>query len=353
MTSAIRLLMAASGTGGHLFPALALAQQLPDYQIEWLGVPDRLEQTLVPQTYSLHTVNVMGFQGPLGLKTLRICWHLLSAVWRVRQLLQQRQIDVVCTTGGYIAGPVILAARSLGLPVVLHESNYIPGKVTYWLGRFCYAVALGFAGTAQQLPHLKTQWVGTPVRAQFYQPQNLDLPIPAHLPLIVVVGGSQGALSVNRLVRACVPTWVEAGAFIVHLTGQQDSESAEFHHEQYLALPFYDNMAGLLQRADLAISRAGAGTLTELAITATPALLIPYPFAAEDHQTLNARVFVEAGAALCYAQKELTALQLNQEVVQLLGAPERLQSMGQAARQLAVVDSAQQLAAIVRGITPP
>jgi len=353
MTDAIRLLMAASGTGGHLFPALALAQQLPDYQIEWLGVPDRLEQTLVPQIYPLHTVKVMGFQGPPGLKTLQICWHLWSAVWRVRQLLQQRKIDVVCTTGGYIAGPVILAARSLGIPVVLHESNYIPGKVTYWLGRLCHTVALGFAGTAQYLPALKTQWVGTPVRAQFYEPQNFDLPIPAHLPLIVVVGGSQGAVSLNRLARACVPTWVEAGAFIVHLTGKQDPEASDFHYQHYLALPFYDNMAGLLQRANLAISRAGAGTLTELAITATPALLIPYPFAAEDHQTLNARVFVETGAARCYAQKELTPQQLNQEVQQLLQTPERLQSMGQAARQLAVLDSAQQLAAIVRAITPP
>ncbi|BFM38626.1 undecaprenyldiphospho-muramoylpentapeptide beta-N-acetylglucosaminyltransferase [Synechocystis sp. LKSZ1] len=348
MTEPTRLLIAASGTGGHLFPALALAQQLPDYQIEWLGVPNRLEQTLVPQDYPLHTITVTGFQGKPSLKTLKILGQLIGAIFQVRRLLQERRIDVVCSTGGYIAGPTILAAKSLGIPVILHESNFIPGKVTYWLGRWCHCVAIGFAGTAKYLPKITTHWVGTPVREPFRSPQPLDLPISPERCLIVVAGGSQGALPLNQRVRPCIPAWVAAGAEIIHLTGQNDPEAETFQHPHYQALPFYDNMAGLLQRADLAISRAGAGTLTELAITQTPAILIPYPFAAEDHQSYNARVFAEAGAAEVYPQRELTSDQLEQQVLALLQNPDQRRAMAEASRRLAIVDSAEQLAVLVR-----
>ncbi len=351
MSQPLRLLIAASGTGGHLFPALALAQELPDYQIEWLGVPDRLEQTLVPKDYPLHTINVTGFQGKPGLKTLKTLWQLVGAIFRVRRLLQARKIDVVCSTGGYIAGPTILAAKSLGIPMVLHESNFIPGKVTYWLGRYCYRVALGFVGTAAYLPGVSSQWVSTPVRAQFRQSQPLALDIPDDRRLIVVAGGSQGAIAINQQVRHCVSAWVEAGAEIIHLTGNNDPETLTFSHPHYWALPFFDNMAGLLQRADLAISRAGAGTLTELAVTRTPSILIPYPFAAEDHQRFNAEVFGEAGAASVYNQADLTPEKLQSIVIELLENEPKRQQMVDATGRLAVMDSAEQLADIVRGAT--
>ncbi|MGA1622673.1 MAG: UDP-N-acetylglucosamine--N-acetylmuramyl-(pentapeptide) pyrophosphoryl-undecaprenol N-acetylglucosamine transferase, partial [Synechocystis sp.] len=167
MTKPIRLLIAASGTGGHLFPALALAQQLPDYHIDWLGVPDRLETTLVPQEYPLQTVAVEGFQGRPSLKTIKIFWNLLQAVLTVKGLIETKEIDGICTTGGYIAAPAILAAKWCGIPVIFHESNFIPGKVTTWFGRWCDQVALGFQDTANYLPNCSTVWVSTPVRQQF------------------------------------------------------------------------------------------------------------------------------------------------------------------------------------------
>ena len=344
----IRLLIAASGTGGHLFPALALAQQLPDYDIEWLGVPNRLEQTLVPKEYPLFTIAVEGFQGGLSLKTLKVAWGLVIAVFKVRQLLKSHKIDVICTTGGHIAGPTVLAARSLGIPVILHEANFIPGKVTKLFASSFQTIALGFAGTAQFLPKVKTVWVSTPVRSLFREPQPLDLPIPENMPLIVVAGGSQGAVSVNQQIRPCVAAWVEAGAYIVHLTGKNDPDAETFSHPNYLALPFYDNMAGLLQRANLAISRSGAGTFTALAVTNTPSILIAYPVAAEDHQSYNAKVFEDAGAAQVYAQKQLTPAILENVVLDLLRSPEKLTVMAEAASSLAIIDSAEKLADLVR-----
>ena len=347
-----RLLIAASGTGGHLFPAIALAEQLPDYQIEWLGVPNRLETQLVPSQYPLHTIVVEGFQERFGLYSLRILSKLTSSILQVRQLLKQGKFQGVFTTGGYIAAPAVIAARSLSLPVILHESNALPGKVTRWFSPWCSAIALGFEPAAQYLPRAKTIYTGTPVRSQFRvgagELLRVELPIPENVPLIVVFGGSQGAVAINQVVRQCASAWFDAGAWIVHLTGDNDPDAGSLQHPQYVSLPFYDNMAALLQRANLAISRAGAGSLTELAVIGTPSILIPYPYAAEDHQTYNAAVFTAAGAALVFHQAELTHQLLSSKVLSLLHSPEQLEQMRFSAEAIAVPDSAERLATLVR-----
>lgn len=347
-----RLLIAASGTGGHVFPAIATAEQLSDYQIEWLGTPDRLETQLIGDRYPLHTISVAGFQQKLGLGTLKILLKLVASVRQVRQLLKQGNFDGVFTTGGYIAAPAILAARSLGLPVILHESNALPGKVTRWFAPWCSAVAIGFEAAAARLPGAKTVFVGTPVRSQFRTAPSedslADLPIPPNVPLIVVAGGSQGAVALNQIVREAAPAWLAIGAWVVHLTGENDPDVKSLQHSQYLALPFYHGMAGLFQRANLVISRSGAGTLTELAVTHTPSILVPYPYAAEDHQAFNAEVFVKVRAAKMFRQADLSPKILEKEVLALLNASHQLSEMSRQAASLAVVDSAERSANLVR-----
>jgi UDP-N-acetylglucosamine--N-acetylmuramyl-(pentapeptide) pyrophosphoryl-undecaprenol N-acetylglucosamine transferase len=349
---ATKLLIAASGTGGHLFPAIALAEQLPDYEIEWLGVPDRLETQLVPAQYPLHKISVAGFQERLGLSTLRNLSKIATSVFQVRQVLQQGAFQGVFTTGGYIAAPAVLAARSLGIPAILHESNAIPGKVTRFFSSFCTAVALGFEPAAQYLPRINTIYTGTPVRSQFLSAKKqlppLDLPIPDDAFLVIVVGGSQGAVAVNQIIRQCAPAWFDAGVWIVHLTGNNDPAVASLQHPQYFPLPFYDNMASLLHRANLAIGRSGAGTVTELAMTCKPAIFIPFPAAAEDHQFYNAQVLAASGAAIVFRQKELTPEVLQRQVLELLHSPSELQKMAAAAEKIAVPDSAERLAKLVR-----
>ncbi len=348
MSKPIRLLIAASGTGGHLFPALALAEQLPDYKIEWLGVPNRLETQLVPDQYPLHTINLSGFQQRFGLGTMGILLRLANSIRQVRQLLKENNFQGLVTTGGYIAAPAIIAARSLSLPVILHEANALPGKVTRWLSPWCTNVAVGFAAAENYLPRVSTVVTGTPVRSQFRTPQTLDLPIPENVPLIVVVGGSQGAVAINQLVRQSAPAWFDAGAWIVHLTGEKDPDAQSLQHPQYITLPFYKNMAGLFQRANLAISRAGAATLTELTVTQTPAILIPYPYAAEDHQIFNAAVLADAGAGIVFRESELTPQLLESKVLHFLKSPVELAEMRSRAGALAIPDSAEILANLVR-----
>ncbi|MEL6472401.1 MAG: undecaprenyldiphospho-muramoylpentapeptide beta-N-acetylglucosaminyltransferase, partial [Cyanobacteria bacterium J06623_4] len=329
------------------------AQQLQtDYAIEWLGVPDRLETQLVPDSYPLHTVKMGGVQGGFGLSTLKLAAKFAKSTAQVRRLLKRGDFRGVFTTGGYIAAPAIIAARSLGLPAILHESNALPGKVTRWLSPWCTTVALGFPEAVQHLPKAETMVVGTPVRSQFLQAtQNAiglsDIEIPAGVPLIVVVGGSQGAVAVNQMVRAAAPRWLEAGKWIVHITGTNDPDADSFSHPHYIHRPFYNDMAALFSRADLAVSRAGAGTLIELAITGTPSILIPYPFAAEDHQTYNARAFDDAGAGQMYPQSELSGEILETLVSYLFSDPQKLSAMSVAAMRLATTDSAAKMADLI------
>ncbi|MEM9567763.1 MAG: undecaprenyldiphospho-muramoylpentapeptide beta-N-acetylglucosaminyltransferase [Cyanobacteria bacterium P01_E01_bin.34] len=324
-----RLLIAASGTGGHLFPALAVAEHLSDVDIHWLGVPDRLETQLITD-YPLTTVAMSGLQGPPGLSYLRAFWQLGMSFLKVRGLLKKQDCQGVFTTGGYISAPAILAARSLGLPVILHESNALPGKVTRWLAPRCSIVVLGVSEAATKLTAPKIQVVGNPVRQVFNQPQSLDLPIPVEAPTIVVSGGSQGARGLNRLVTEAAPAWIERGAWIIHLAGELDADEVAQRapdSPQYLHFPFRQDMAAIYQRADFAICRSGAMTLAELAVTRTPAILIPYPYAAEDHQYENAIAVVNSGAAIVHREGELTAETLAALGCEWLDNRDRLQQM--------------------------
>jgi UDP-N-acetylglucosamine--N-acetylmuramyl-(pentapeptide) pyrophosphoryl-undecaprenol N-acetylglucosamine transferase len=341
----MKLLIAASGTGGHLFPAVAVAEKLTDVQIEWMGVSDRLETTLVPKKYPMHLIAVRGFQGKKNLQTL---WLLTKGVFTTRKLLKAGKFDGVFSTGGYISAPAILAAKSLGLPVVLHESNALPGKVTRWLSPFCTKVAIGFSITSQYLKKAPTVYLGTPVRKQFLQKQKLDLPIPPDVQVIVVAGGSQGAVALNNLVRESATAWLAMGAFIVHLTGSNDPNAESLQHPHYLPLSFCDNMAGLLQRATLVISRSGAATLNELMVCRVPSVLIPYPFAAEDHQYINANCMAQAGGSIVFRQEKLTVAMLSEEVLTLLRSPQRLGDMAHSTSQMGILNSAELLADLIR-----
>jgi UDP-N-acetylglucosamine--N-acetylmuramyl-(pentapeptide) pyrophosphoryl-undecaprenol N-acetylglucosamine transferase len=343
-----KLLIAASGTGGHLFPAVAVAEKLTDVEIEWLGVPDRLETKLVPKQYPMHLITVRGFQGKSIAANLTTAWLLTTSIFTVRKILKAGQFTGVFSTGGYISAPAILAARSLGLPVILHESNALPGKVTRWLSPFCTKVALGFSSASQYLQKSSNVYLGTPVRSQFLQRQKIDLPIPDDLPVILVAGGSQGAVAINNLIRECAPAWIAAGAFVVHLTGDKDPSSQALTHPHYLALSFSDNMAGLLQRTTIAISRSGAATLNELMVCRVPSILIPYPYAADDHQYVNASCLALEGGAIVFRQEHLTAPALTQEVLDLLQSPQRLQTMAYNTANMGILNSADLLADLVR-----
>jgi len=340
-----RLLIAASGTGGHLFPALAVAEALPDsWQVRWLGVPDRLETQLVPESIPLTTVRAGGLQGR-GLNKLIQLIRLIGAIGSVRRLIRQERIQVVFTTGGYIAAPAIVAARWCGVPAVLHEANAIPGRVTRLMGRFCRAVAVGLPVASNRIPGHRPLLTGMPVRTAFLQSQPLPDWVPiSDGPLLVVIGGSQGAVGLNRMVRAVVPELLEQGCRIVHLTGRNDPDVGQLQHPNLVERPFSDEIPGLLQHADLAVSRAGAGSLSELAICRTPSILVPFPQAADGHQEANAACAARTGGAVIVHQHAPDGTALRDTIVRLLGADgELLRQMRTGMEELAVWDADQRL----------
>jgi UDP-N-acetylglucosamine--N-acetylmuramyl-(pentapeptide) pyrophosphoryl-undecaprenol N-acetylglucosamine transferase len=352
-----RLLIAASGTGGHLFPALAVAEALPaGWDVRWLGVPDRLERDLVPSRYPLHTVRAGGLQGR-GLRKLLNLLHLVRAIGSVRRLIRRERIDVVFSSGGYIAAPAILAARWCGVPVVLHDSNAVPGRVTRLLGRFCTRLAVGLPEALERLPRRAALVTGTPVRPEFLT----DAAPPDWLPrgdgpLLLVMGGSQGALGLNRMVRPLLGALSAAGVRVVHLTGRNDPESGGALPAGVVELPFSDAMPALLQASTLAISRSGAGALSELAACGTPAILVPYPAAADRHQDANAQAAAALGAAVIVEQHPPEWPTLARTVWRLLGprlrqAPpeaDPLVAMGAGMARLAVPDADRRLADLLR-----
>jgi UDP-N-acetylglucosamine--N-acetylmuramyl-(pentapeptide) pyrophosphoryl-undecaprenol N-acetylglucosamine transferase len=346
-TSAVmtRLLIAASGTGGHLFPAIAVAEALPEgWQVRWLGVPDRLETQLVPESIPLTTVRAGGLQGR-GLNKLIQLFRLIGAIGTVRRLIRRERIEVVFTTGGYIAAPAIVAARWCGVPAVLHEANAIPGRVTRLIGRFCRAVAVGLPVASDRIPGHRPLLTGMPVRTAFLESQPLPDWVPiSDGPLLVVIGGSQGAVGLNRMVRAVVPELLEQGCRIVHLTGRNDPEVGQLQHPNLVELPFSDQIPGLLQHADLAVSRAGAGSLSELAICRTPSILVPFPQAADGHQEANAACAARTGGAVIVHQHAPEATALRDTILRLLGTDaELLQEMRTGMEKLAVQDADQRL----------
>ncbi|MBR76257.1 MAG: undecaprenyldiphospho-muramoylpentapeptide beta-N-acetylglucosaminyltransferase [Cyanobium sp. RS427] len=352
-----RLLIAASGTGGHLFPALAVAEAVEElWLVRWVGVPDRLETQLVPERFGLVCVNAGGLQGR-GLKKLLQLLRLLLASVSVRRAIRRNAIDAVFTTGGYIAAPAILAARWCGIPVVLHESNAIPGRVTRLLGRFCNAVAIGLPAAAKRIPGSQPVLTGTPVRSSFLTPQPLPSWVPHGAgPLLVVMGGSQGAVGLNRMVRAAVPALLEQGCRVVHLTGDNDPDVEQLQHPQLVERRFSDEIPGLLQHADLAISRAGAGSLSELAVCGTPAVLVPFPQAADKHQEANAACAASLGAGVIVHQHEPDQPTLLNTVQRLMAvrlgqsdsAADPLAQMREGMAALAERDAEQQLAALLQ-----
>ena len=340
-----RLLIAASGTGGHLFPAIAVAEALPEgWQVRWLGVPDRLETQLVPESIPLTTVRAGGLQGR-GLNKLIQLIRLIGAIGTVRRLIRRERIEVVFTTGGYIAAPAIVAARWCGIPAVLHEANAIPGRVTRLMGRFCRAVAVGLPVASDRIPGHRPLLTGMPVRTAFLESQPLPDWVPiSDGPLLVVIGGSQGAVGLNRMVRAVVPELLEQGCRIVHLTGRNDPEVGQLQHPNLVELPFSDEIPGLLQHADLAVSRAGAGSLSELAICRTPSILVPFPQAADGHQEANAACAARTGGAVIVHQHAPEATALRDTILRLLGTDaELLQEMRTGMEKLAVQDADQRL----------
>jgi UDP-N-acetylglucosamine--N-acetylmuramyl-(pentapeptide) pyrophosphoryl-undecaprenol N-acetylglucosamine transferase len=316
-------LIMAGGTGGHIFPGLAVAEGLRQrgWRVHWLGAPaPSLESQWVPgRGFDLYTVEFSGLRGKGWRTALQLPLRLWRAFAQSRRILQQLRPQVVVGLGGYISFPGGCMARWLGIPLVLHEQNSIAGMANRWLARIAQRVLCAFP---QALPG--AQWVGNPLREAFLQQDAPEARFVGRSgPLrVLVVGGSLGAQALNQIVPQALALIEPAQRpQVVHQSGaKQIDELREHYHKAGVhaeLTPFIDDTAQAFARADLVICRAGASTVTELAAVGAAAILVPFPHAVDDHQTHNARFLSDRDAAWWWPQSQLTPQALAERLREL------------------------------------
>lgn len=318
-------LIMAGGTGGHIFPGLAVAAALREagWRVHWLGAPNSMESRLVPEHgFALEYVDFSGVRGK-GLHTLVLLpLRLLRALWQSLRVVRRVRPDVLVGLGGYITVPGAVAGVVCGKPLVLHEQNSVAGMANQWLARVAKRVFSAFpnvftnstASSSADTTAAKYQWVGNPLRREF-----LNVAAPAERfaqrsgPLqLLVVGGSLGAQALNTVVPQALALMApEARPTVLHQSGEKQIEALRENYAragvQATLTPFIQDTAAAFAQADVVLCRAGASTVTELAAVGAAALLVPFPAAVDDHQTRNARFLVDAGAGWLLPQKDMTA----------------------------------------------
>jgi len=357
-----RILMVAGGTGGHIFPALAVAEEMRrrsenvgsgavKYATVFLGAGRGLEARVIPRAgYPLETIRGAGLKGISGWKRALNAAQLPRSAFEAAQLLYRLRPSVVVGIGGYIAGPIMLEAALAGIPTLLYEANAIPGFTNRVLAPVVRLAAVGL-GQSLDVYGSKGRLTGHPVREEFYQVEP-----KAHVPpyTVLIVGGSQGARALNQCLMESLPLFrSKAGETLrfIHQTGEADYNAVRGAYAEHGAgfevCAFIDNIAEAFSRADLIICRAGAATIAELAAAGKASILVPYPSATDQHQLHNARALERAGGACVIEQKDLKPARLVENVMGLLGDPEKLALMEQRARTLASPHAAARIADLI------
>ncbi|GAB3092963.1 undecaprenyldiphospho-muramoylpentapeptide beta-N-acetylglucosaminyltransferase [Aestuariicella hydrocarbonica] len=349
--SDLNIVIMAGGTGGHVFPALAVAEELRQrgVKLSWLGTARGIEAELVPAAgIPLHCLTIEGVRGKGLLTKLKAPFLLVSAVWEARSILKREQADAVLGLGGFASGPGGVAAWLLGKPVLIHEQNAVAGTTNRWLARLAQCVMEAFPGSLPNAVH-----VGNPVRKAIAEVAPLHLSAlsqEAQPPLkVLVLGGSLGALALNEMIPAAVALLAdELRPEIKHQTGKKNLEFTEQQYQQANVtaevLSFIDDMAAVYEWADVVICRAGALTVSELTLAGRGALLVPYPYAIDDHQTHNAQWLENNGAGLVRQQKDLSPQIIADFIRNVSVDREQLMAMSKNARALAMPDAAKQVA---------
>jgi UDP-N-acetylglucosamine--N-acetylmuramyl-(pentapeptide) pyrophosphoryl-undecaprenol N-acetylglucosamine transferase len=346
------VLIMAGGTGGHVFPALAVAKVLRDrgVAVVWLGVPGSMESRLVPANgFPIEWVRVAGIRGKGLAAWLLAPLRIMNAVAQAMGVLRRVQPRSVLGAGGYVSGPGGIAAWLLRVPLLIHEQNAVAGMTNRWLARLANQVLEAFPGSFG--PKVRARTIGNPVRADIaaVPPPPVRFAGRESRPRLLVFGGSQGALRLNIVVpQALARVAPEIRPQVRHQTGERGLEAARAAYAdarvEAEVLPFIDDMAEALSWADLAVCRAGAMTIAELQAAGLGAIFVPFAVATDDHQTKNADVMVRSGAARVIQERDLTPERLGEAISEFIADRPRLLKMAEAARGSRVIDAAAQLA---------
>ena len=348
----MRVLIAGGGTGGHVIPALAIARELKarySAEVLFVGTARGMENRLVPQAgFGLMRVKVGALKNVSLVTRMRTLFDLPRAVVEARKIIKAFSPDVVVGVGGYASGPAMAAAILMHIPTLAFEPNYVPGFANKIVGHRVSAAAVHFEQTQKFFRN--AQVVGVPVRAEFFKVPAANNNRP---PTLLVFGGSQGAQAINQAMVAAAPEVLRQipQLRVIHQTGERDYNEVQSAYASAgisaEVSAFIDDMPAAFARADLLLCRSGASTVAEITAAGKPAIFVPFPRAADDHQRRNAEAIVEGGAAVLVPQAELTPERLTQVVTELFADPERLKQMAERTRALSHHDAAGRVARMV------
>jgi UDP-N-acetylglucosamine--N-acetylmuramyl-(pentapeptide) pyrophosphoryl-undecaprenol N-acetylglucosamine transferase len=350
----MRAILAGGGTGGHVIPALAIANELKKSdgaEVLFIGTARGIENRLVPAAgYPLRLVRVGQLKNVSLITRAKTALDLPRAVWDAGRVLDEFGPDVVIGVGGYASGPAMLAAVVKHIPTLAFEPNAVPGFANRVVARFVSGAAVHFEETAKYFRHAEV--TGVPVRQAFFEIPVLINQKRGGTPTLLVFGGSQGAHAINEAMIRCLPELLRQapGIQIIHQTGERDYNDALAAYrafgESAEVFRFIENMPAAFARADLVVCRSGASTVAEITAAGKPAIFVPFPRAADDHQRVNAEALARVGAAVVVEESKLEGVWLAETIAALLGDPRRLQAMSAAARELAHPDAARDIAAM-------
>jgi UDP-N-acetylglucosamine--N-acetylmuramyl-(pentapeptide) pyrophosphoryl-undecaprenol N-acetylglucosamine transferase len=348
--------MAGGGSGGHVIPALAVAKELRTrgHLVRFIGTRRGMEAKLVPpEDFPIEWIEIGGLNRVGFRRTLESLAELPWSVWQAARMLDRAQPVAVFSMGGYVAGPVLLAALWKRLPVVVMEPNAIPGFTHRRLARFVTRALVGFPETARWFPEGRSEVTGLPVREEFFavpaKPRGQKLSL-------LITGGSQGSRTLNRAVEESWPLWKRGTVRLLHQTGAAAFEDiaprfrASGMDGEITA--FLADMPRAYAEVDLVLSRSGMGAVSELAAAGKPSILVPLPTASDQHQLRNAEAFEKAGAARLVLDQDMSGARLVEEVTRLAAEPGLLEKMGQAARAFARPGAAARAADVLESLVP-
>ena len=363
----MRIIVSGGGTGGHIYPALtivrAIQKKISDAEFLYVGTKDGLEADIVPKEgIPFETVNIQGFKRSLTPENLVRGARAFGGVVKAMGIVRRFRPDVAVGTGGYVCGPILLASSLMGIPTLIQEQNVMPGVTNRLLARFVSCIAMGTKEAADHCPKGKRVFSGIPIREEVMRARSEDgkemFGLDPKAKTVLVSGGSRGARSINRAMVGVLAHYAgRDGVQILHVTGKAGyDETMQSLKEAGVDLdaagnlfvePYLYNMPQALACADVAVFRAGAIGIAELTARGVPSILIPYPFAAANHQEMNARAIATAGAARMILDRELTAERLLSVLAELLSEDAKLKRMAKAAKKLGRPKAADEIASRV------
>lgn len=356
----MRVILSGGGTGGHIYPAVSIAKEIKnrykDAEILFIGTERGLESSIVPKEgFDLFKIKVRGFERKLSFGNIAAVKESFASLFRVSKKIREFRPDIVIGTGGYVCGSVLLAAALMNIPTLIHEQNAFPGVTNKILARLVDIIAVNFPEAKKYFPQNNRIIVtGNPIRGDMLSISReegiREFGFAPEMPVVFVVGGSRGARKLNESVLKLAKQAVDKRTFqMLHMTGEtQYDDIVQTCRDKGIALdtrylkvvPYLHNMPYALAAADIVISRCGASTLSEITALGKPSILIPYPYATDNHQEYNARALEKNGAAVVILERDLNEELLYNEVLDMLNKPEKTEQMKMKSRELGRIDAA-------------